>query len=150
MNYIKKEGNYVTTMLPYRNYFAVLIIVSLHLNSTTMPDSVIRNFIDDHGLKRADGVTAFDAIITFYDHKAIGYSIPSEVQIITVSGEPVIYLIEPFQELYQLPEMYKATAHHFSYSNGGALEIRGTEFEQQFIVSIKPVNIKYRDEIVHT
>jgi len=99
---------------------------------------LIRNFTDDHALRHTNGVTVFNAMLSFYK-KNISYSIASEVHIINVVGMPVIYLIGFLKEEYPIPDMFVAEKFHFSYDKDGPLEIRNAATDKAFLVSIMPI-----------
>ncbi len=102
---------------------------------------LIEDFVNDYSLKRADAVTAFDAIISFYK-KDMLHTVPSKVQIITIPKVMAVYIFEFFNDSLGREEMYSTENFYFCRSKGGALEIRADESSIMFLISIMPVNIK--------
>ncbi len=105
------------------------------------PNQLLQDFITDYNLKRPDGVTAFDATVSFYKEKIL-HSISSEVQIINMPAMMVLYIFEFFKEAYELPEMYATENFKFRYSKGGPLQIIAAENSQPFFVSILPLHMQ--------
>ncbi|CAN5900617.1 hypothetical protein BH11BAC4_BH11BAC4_17590 [soil metagenome] len=104
-----------------------------------MSNAAIKNFIDDHGLKRADGCIIFNAVAGFYDEGNVLCSINTEIQIVHVAGMPVLYIIDTAAENFHLPDMYTTHEFHFAYSNGIELEIRKDQRHRRFFISVRPV-----------
>ena len=109
----------------------------------------VQDFIADYNLKRADGITAFEAAVK-YHKKNLLHTIFSEVQIITIPKAMVLYILKFFKETYQMPEMYSTENFIFRYSKGGPLEIYDDQNNQSFIMSIQPalINNLVNDDLV--
>ena len=68
----------------------------------------LQRFISDNSLKREDGIIVFDAFITLYK-KEIPIVLESEVQVITLPAEMVIYLLEFCKPEQTEKEMYRTS-----------------------------------------
>ncbi|MFT3680768.1 MAG: hypothetical protein QM791_10885 [Ferruginibacter sp.] len=98
-------------------------------------------FIQDYELKRADGIIAFDATVSFYHNDELR-RIPSMVQVVNLPKEMVIYIHEFMKDEYHQSEVFSTELFSISYSEGTPLEIRTNSNHPGFIISILPDNRK--------
>ena len=96
----------------------------------------LQRFISDNSLKREDGIIVFDAFITLYK-KEIPIVLESEVQVITLPAEMVIYLLEFCKPEQTEKEMYRTSQHQFFILPRKELEITDTESNSRLIISLK-------------
>ena len=96
----------------------------------------LQKFISDNSLKREDGIIVFDAFITLYK-KETPIVLESEVQVITLPAEMVIYLLEFCKPEQTEKEMYRTSQHQFAILPEQELEITDTESNSRLIISLK-------------
>ena len=96
----------------------------------------LENFITCHNLKDG-GLIVFKAAVSFFKEGTLK-KITSEVQVITLPHELVMYITEFFKEEYQIPEMYSTTEFEFRCTTGNALEIWGGETSTTLLLFIVP------------
>ena len=95
----------------------------------------LQKFISDNNLKREDGIIVFDAFITLY-RKEIPIVLESEVQVITLPAEMVIYLLEFCKPGQTEKEMYRTSQHQFAILPEQELEITDTESNIRLVISL--------------
>jgi hypothetical protein len=98
----------------------------------------VQDFIADHQLKRADGVTSFAATV-MYNDMGVFHSIISEVQIIHVFETMAVYIFEFFKDEYRFQEMYSTQNFNFGYKKGSALEISNSAMQHRLHIAIIPL-----------
>ena len=96
----------------------------------------LQKFISDNSLKRGDGIIVFDALITLYK-KEMPVVLQSEVQIITLPAEMVIYIFEFCKPGQTEKEMYRTSQDQFAILPGEELEIQDKESNNRIVISPK-------------
>ena len=93
-------------------------------------------FISDYKLRSGQAII-FNAAISYCKHNRV-IKINSEVHVITLPGELVMYISEFFKEEYGIAEMYSTAFFDFKYTTGNALEIRDILTSAIPLISILP------------
>ncbi|HRI22697.1 MAG TPA: hypothetical protein PLA68_17175 [Panacibacter sp.] len=83
----------------------------------------------------------FNAVVLFYKETQLK-KITSEVQIITLPKEMVLYIIEFLNPEYNRSEMFSTAQFCFSINKDDALEIRNYETESRFLLCLIPLDGK--------
>ena|ERR1700722_20671573 len=97
----------------------------------------IINFIKEFGLKKPDGITSFDAVVTF---RRQGYrkTIGTEVQIITSANLEAVYLINPEISKEGLPDTFRSGNEIFMYIQHECLYIKNEKDASAYDIMIFP------------
>lgn len=96
----------------------------------------LQKFISDNTLKREDGIIVFDALITLYkEEKPVVFQ--SEIQVVRLPSEMVIYIFEFCKPGQTEKEMYRTSQHQFVILSGDELEITDTESNSRLLISLK-------------
>lgn len=98
----------------------------------------LENFIACHKLRNG-GLIVFKAVVSFFKKDSLKKN-TSEIQVITLPHEMVLYLEEFFAEEYQIPEMYCTTEFEFRYTSGNVLEIWSSKDSTTPLLFIVPEN----------
>ncbi len=96
----------------------------------------LENFIAFHKLKYGR-LIVFKAVVSFFKNDSLN-KITSEVQVITLPHEQVMYINEFFKEEHQIAEMYSTAEFEFRYTTGNALEIWGSKTSAMPLLFIVP------------
>lgn len=102
----------------------------------THNDAVL-NFVSFFKLRK-DGLIVFNATIAYYKQDLLN-QISSEVQIITLPQEMVLYITDYLKIEPQLPEMYSTLEFSFSYEQDKPLEIRNHPSNVLPLLTITPL-----------
>ena len=83
----------------------------------------LQQFIADNNLATQKEITLFDAVITFYRNNKLVTAV-SEIQVITLPKEMVLYVLEFVKDIYHESEIYSTNSYFFTCKRKNALEIR--------------------------
>jgi hypothetical protein len=104
----------------------------------TLSTEPLHQFIADHQLKRVDGNIIFDAKVNFNSGNTL-QSINSQVQLIVLTNEIAVYILEFLKEEYNITEMYNTGQYHFGCTEAKTLEISKRNEHNKFLISIIPI-----------
>ena len=99
----------------------------------------LQQFISDNNLASHKRITLFDAVITYY-HNGNPVNTPSEVQIITLPKEMVLYVLEFVKDIQHESEIYSTSSYYFSYTGNNIMEIRDASYNDLLLFSIMVLN----------
>ena len=92
-------------------------------------------FISENNLKTQEGIVLFDAAVTFY-RNGVPVSATSEIQVITLPKEMVLYVMEFVKDAYHESDIYSTSLYHFNYPGKNILEIRDGNYKDLLLFSI--------------
>lgn len=96
----------------------------------------LQQFISSNNLVNENGFIVFNAAVTVTKEKSFTYTVQSEIQVIKLPVELVLYIIN-FTEPGSLEnEMYRTAIHIFTYLPGKQLLIEDTAAGTQLLFSI--------------
>ena len=101
----------------------------------------LEKFISENNLKTQEGIVLFDAVITFY-RTSNPLIIFSEVQVITLPKEKVLYVLEFIKDLYYESEIYSTSLYFFNYTGNNILEARDATYKDLLLFTVKPLDKK--------
>jgi hypothetical protein len=82
-------------------------------------------------------IILFNAAVTYYrDNTPV--TITSEIQIITLPKEMVLYVLDFVNDNYQESEIYSTRLYQFEYSSNNTLEVKGSDGQALLIVAAIP------------
>lgn len=99
----------------------------------------LQQFILDNNLASQKGITLFDAVITFY-HNGNQVNTSSEVQIITLPKEMVLYVLEFVKDIQHESDIYSTSSYYFCYTGNNIMEIRDSSYNDLLLFSIRVLN----------
>ncbi len=97
----------------------------------------LQQFISENTLALQKGITLFNATITLHNNKN-QLIISSEVQIITLPKEMVLYILEFVKATHLQSEIYSTRLYHFEHSGNTTLVIKEPDGGPLLTVSIQP------------
>lgn len=83
----------------------------------------LQQFIADNQLATKKEIILFDAVITFYRNNKLVTAV-SEIQVITLPKEMVLYVLEFVKDIYHESEIYSTSSYLFTCRGKILLEIR--------------------------
>lgn len=83
----------------------------------------LQQFIADNNLASNKDIILFDAVITFYRNNKLVTAV-SEIQVITLPKEMVLYVLEFVKDVYHESEIYSTSLYFFNCKGKNILEIR--------------------------
>jgi hypothetical protein len=83
----------------------------------------LQQFIADNHLASQREIILFDAVITFYRNNKLVTAV-SEIQVITLPKEMVLYVLEFVKDVYHESEIYSTVSYFFNCRGKNILEIR--------------------------
>ena len=101
----------------------------------------LEKFISENNLKTQEGIVLFDAVVTFY-RTSNPLIIFSEVQVITLPKEKVLYVLEFIKDLYYESEIYSTSLYFFNYTGNNILEARDATYKDLLLFTVKPLDKK--------
>jgi hypothetical protein len=99
------------------------------------PIQQLQQFITDNKLRREDGLIVFEAAITFCKAGEVA-SLYSEVQVITLPQEMVLYIIEFSIPPLSENDMYSTIRYTFTCLPDQKLEISDTRSDNRLVISL--------------
>ncbi len=103
------------------------------------PTALLQDFISKYDLRQPDGVVRFRARVSFIEGDTRG-EIFSEILIVSLPDQMVIYVLEFFDEEYRMPDMY-STATYWLEQKEKALEVKAHVSDSKFIICISPLKL---------
>lgn len=113
----------------YANY----LVPILNMDNNSIQQVV--KFISENNLKTQEGIVLFDAAVTFY-RNGVPVSATSEIQVITLPKEMVLYVMEFVKDAYHESDIYSTSLYHFNYPGKNILEIRDGNYKDLLLFSI--------------
>ncbi len=101
----------------------------------------LQQFILDNNLKREDGIILFNASIQLHSSGET-FSFFSEIEVITLPKEMVLYILEFDGKENSGKEMYRTGQDQFTLLSQQDLEIRDTGTDNRLVISIQPTTAK--------
>ncbi len=99
----------------------------------------LQQFIDDNKLRREDGIILFECTSTFHNLNTTS-DFYTEVQVITLPEEMVLYILEWGTELHPENEMYRTSQYHFTCLGSEELEITGPQSDTRLVLSLNKIS----------